>query len=77
MSIFKKKGTVESLFRMGEGAEGGKGSLHQTPLRVDKQSNGCVRSYHPKLLFTERAPLGRLRTRTKGWAARLPSWSHA
>ena len=25
MSIFKKKGTVESLFRMGEGAEGGKG----------------------------------------------------
>lgn len=23
MSIFKKKGTVESLFRMGEGAEGG------------------------------------------------------
>ena len=25
MSIFKKKGTVESLFRMGEGAEPGKG----------------------------------------------------
>ena len=37
MSIFKKKGTVESLFRMGEGAEGGKGSLHQTPLRVEKR----------------------------------------
>ena len=35
MSIFKKKGTVESLFRMGEGAEGGKGpAADQAPLRV-------------------------------------------
>ena len=65
MSIFKKKGTVESLFRMGEGAEGGKGSLHQTPL-VQKRSS---------LLPPQTS--SRQRHSTKGWAARLPSWSHA